>query len=132
MKQRRPPASRLLDAATRNPLLVGGTGHFDSLSMAAFDGRLMQKGGAEGVQCGVVRDKGWGYALKCDDGNMAASQATVAALLLQIAKPDGEQAALLQRYSRQPLRNVRGIEVGALAATAHAGPVLQAAVASPG
>ena len=31
----------------------------------------MQKGGAEGVQCGAIRDKGWGYALKIDDGNMA-------------------------------------------------------------
>ena len=52
-------ARRIFDAATTHPLLVAGTGHFDTLTMAAFGGRVMQKGGAEGVQCGAIRDKGW-------------------------------------------------------------------------
>ncbi len=80
--------------------------------MGAFGGRLMQKGGAEGVQCGAIRDKGWGYALKCDDGNMAASHAMVAALLLEHAAPDAAQRAVLEKFVRQPTRNVRGLVVG--------------------
>lgn len=110
-------ASRIFDAATANPLLVAGTGHFDTLVMEAFGGRVMQKGGAEGVQCGAIRDKGWGYALKCDDGNMQASVVMVANLLLRFASPDAAQAELLETFARQLVKNVRGFEVGEMRAT---------------
>jgi L-asparaginase II len=93
---------------------VAGTGHADTLLMAAFKGRLMQKVGAEGVQCGAIRDKGWGYALKCDDGNIPASQAMLAGLLLQIAEPNAEQRAVLEKYASQTIHSVRGAEVGML------------------
>jgi L-asparaginase II len=105
-------AQKLFDAATRHPHLVAGTGHLDTLVMEAFGGRVMQKGGAEGVQCGAIRDKGWGYALKCDDGNMAASQAMVAALLLKFAEPDEGQRVVLEQFARQPVLNVRRAVVG--------------------
>jgi L-asparaginase II len=107
-------ARRLFDAATGNPELVGGTGNLDSEVMRAFGGRVMQKGGAEGVQCGAIRDRGWGYALKIDDGNMAASRALVAGLLAALAAPDAAQREVLGRFSSQTLRNVRGTEVGVL------------------
>ena len=109
-------AKRIFDAATGNPLLVAGTDHLDTLVMEAFGGRVMQKGGAEGVQCGAIRDKGWGYALKCDDGNMQASQVMVANLLLRYASPDPEQEAVLRRFARQVVKNVRGSEVGEMRA----------------
>jgi L-asparaginase II len=109
-------AQRLFNAATSHPHLVAGTGHADTLLMAAFKGRLMQKVGAEGVQCGAIRDKGWGYALKCDDGNIAASQAMLAGMLLKLADPDDEQKALLETLAHQPIRSVRGAEVGELRA----------------
>lgn len=105
---------RIFDAATSHPQLVAGTGHFDTLVMEAFGGRLMQKGGAEGVQCGAIRNKGWGYAVKCDDGNMAASLVMVADLLQRFAEPDPAQQAVLERFSRQTIRNVRGLDVGEL------------------
>jgi L-asparaginase II len=110
-------AERIFDAATAHPLLVAGTGHLDTLVMQAFAGRVMQKGGAEGVQCGAIRDRGWGYALKCDDGNMAASQVMVAKLLLEFAEPDAAQRAVLERFATQTVRNVRGLDVGAMRAT---------------
>jgi L-asparaginase II len=108
---------RIFDAATAHPLLVAGTGHFDTLVMEAFGGRLMQKGGAEGVQCGAIRDKGWGYAVKCDDGNMQASVVMVANLLLRFASPDAAQVDLLGTFARQVVKNVRGFEVGEMRAT---------------
>jgi len=119
-------AHRIFDAATRHPELVGGTGNFDSEAMRAFGGRLFQKGGAEGVQCGAIRDRGWGYALKVDDGNMAASQAMIAALLSAIAAPDAAQQAVLDRFASQTIRNVRKLEVGTLRATDAARPGLAA------
>jgi len=109
-------ARRIFDAATANPLLVAGTGHFDTLAMEAFKGRVMQKGGADGVQCGAIRDKGWGYAIKCDDGNLQASVVMAANLLLRYASPDEEQAEVLGRFARQLVKNVRGIEVGEMRA----------------
>jgi L-asparaginase II len=111
-------AARIFDAATAQPLLVAGTGHFDTVVMQAFGGRVMQKGGAEGVQCGAIRDRGWGYAIKCDDGNMAASQVMAATLLLRFAEPDSAQRAVLERYARPVVKNVRGLEVGEMRATA--------------
>lgn len=109
-------ARALFDAATKHPHLVAGTGHIDTLVMEAFGGRVMQKGGAEGVQCGAIRDKGWGYALKCDDGNMAASQAMVAALLLKFADPNDAQRTVLDGFARQPTLNVRKAVVGEIRA----------------
>ncbi len=109
-------AKLLFDAATSHPHLVAGTGHLDTLVMQAFQGRVMQKGGAEGVQCGAIRDRGWGYALKCDDGNMAASHAMVAGLLLKYADPDAAQKDVLEQFARQPTRNVRGTLVGEMRA----------------
>jgi len=117
-------ATRLFDACARHPELVGGTGSLDTDAMRAFGGRLMQKGGAEGVQCGAIRDKGWGYALKVDDGNMAASHAMVATLLLALSNPDAAQRKALERFSTQTIRNVRGLEVGRLTATAPMSPVV--------
>lgn len=109
-------AQNLFDAATSHPHLVAGTGHADTLIMQAFGGRVMQKVGADGVQCGAIRDKGWGYALKCDDGNIPASQAMLARLLLDIADPDEAQAAVLKQYVNQTVRSVRGADVGVLRA----------------
>ncbi len=117
-------AHRIFDAATGHPELVAGTGALDTEVMRAFGGRVFQKGGAEGVQCGAVRDKGWGYALKVDDGNMAASHAMVAALLLAIADPDEAQRRVLERFATQTIRNVRNRDVGTLAAT----PAMQPAI----
>ena len=110
-------ARRIMHAATRHPELVGGTGTLDTEVMRAFGGRVFQKGGAEGVQCGAIRDKGWGYALKVDDGNMMASQTMVATLLLALADPEPEQQHVLKRFAVQVVRNVRGLDVGMIKAT---------------
>ena len=107
-------AERIFDAATSHPLLVAGTGFFDTVVMEAFGGRVMQKGGAEGVQCGAIRDKGLGYALKIDDGNMNASVAAVANLLLNFADPDDKQRAVLTPFATQTIKNVRGLDVGTM------------------
>lgn len=109
-------ATTLFDAATSHPHLVAGTGHFDTLVMEAFGGRLMHKFGADGVQCGAIRDKGWGYALKCDDGSIAASQVMIAGLLLKYADPNEAQRALLEKFSRQDVKSVRKTVVGELRA----------------
>lgn len=110
-------AHRIFDAATTHPELVSGTGMLDTRVMAAFGGRVMQKGGAEAVQCGAIRNTGLGYAIKCDDGRMEASQVMVAELLLAHADPDAGQRAVLEEFSRLTIRNVRKTVVGEMRAT---------------
>ncbi|WP_404406645.1 asparaginase [Pelagibacterium halotolerans] len=110
-------SQRLFDAATAHPFLIAGTEAFDTEAMTVFRGRLMIKIGAEGVFCGALRDRGLGFALKCDDGNPKAATAMIAGLLAAVADPDAEQAAVLAKFSRQVSTNWRGIEVGVLEAT---------------
>ncbi|MCB9993398.1 MAG: asparaginase [Hyphomicrobiaceae bacterium] len=117
-------ARRIFDAATANPVLVGGTGVFDTNVMEAFEGRLMIKVGAEGVYCGAVRDKGWGFALKCDDGKEAAAQAMIAAVLTIIADPNSAQRRVLDRSISQVMTNWNKFEVGLLRPTRLAYPIL--------
>jgi L-asparaginase II len=115
-------AHRIFDAATAHPHLVGGTGSLDTEVMRAFGGRVFQKGGAEGVQCGAIRNKGWGYALKVDDGNMSVSHMMVATLLLAISDPDDEQRKVLERLATKRTHNVRGLDVGSMRVTARMSP----------
>lgn len=107
----------IFDAAIAHPFLVGGTGALDTDAMAAFEGDLMLKIGAEGVFCGAVRSNGIGFALKCDDGNMKAAEAMAAALIAEITEPDQAQEEVLNARSRQVLKNWRGIEVAEVKAT---------------
>jgi L-asparaginase II len=111
-------ARRIYDAATTHPHLVCGDGTLDTEVMRAFRGNVLQKGGADGVQCGAIRDEGWGYALKIDDGNLAVSQVVVAGLLLAIASPNDDQRHVLEGFASQPLRNIRGTEIGVMRTTA--------------
>ncbi len=115
----------IVSAATGHPFLVGGSGAFDSEAMKFFGSRLMSKGGAEGVFCGAIVERGWGYALKCDDGNMAAAETMVAALLLGIADPDEKQREFLKGRRQKSIRNWRKLDVGTVFATKAAMPEVQ-------
>lgn len=105
-------STRLFDAATAHPHLVGGADNFDTSVMLAYTGRLFQKGGADAVQCGVIRNSGIAYALKVDDGNMAVSRMIAAHLLLSFSSPDEAERAALVPYCMPETINARGTVVG--------------------
>ena len=107
---------RIISAATKNPFLIAGTGEFDTDAMVAFDGKLMSKGGAEGVFCGSIPHLGIGYTLKCDDGNMRAAGVIVAKLLQKIAKPDAAQLQFLKARETKTLKNWRKLDVANMCA----------------
>ena len=115
---------RIFDAATARPSLVRGSNSLDTELMTAFAGRLMIKVGAEGVFCGALRDKGWGFALKIDDGNMIAAETVVANLLTAISSPDAQEAAALEKYAGRVTKNWRGIEVSTWCGTELARPII--------
>ena len=103
---------RIFGAVTAHPQLIRAADTIDSDAMAAFNGRLMLKVGAEGVFCGAVIDKGLGFALKIDDGSIPAAECAVANLLIAIAEPNAGERAVLEKWAQKTITNWRGIDTG--------------------
>jgi L-asparaginase II len=104
-------ARRLRQAVAAAPFMVGGTDRFDTRVMQAFGERVFCKIGAEGVYCAALPELGLGVALKIDDGAARAAEAAMAAIMQGLLQTEEQ---LLRGYSHLPLRNWRGLDVGAL------------------
>lgn len=105
-------ARTIVASMLAHPALVAGNFRFDTLFMAASH-TLATKGGAEGVHAAIVPARGWGVAVKAEDGAGRAAEAALAAVLERLGQTgDAERAALADRW---PLRNVAGIVVGEIA-----------------
>ncbi|MDX7951587.1 asparaginase [Lichenihabitans sp. Uapishka_5] len=123
-RERAAAAARLRSAVAAYPLLVAGTGRLDTDLMAHFGERVFTKTGAEGVFCAALPERGWGLALKCDDGATRASEAILLHLLeAAIAWTPDDRAALATRHD-PVMRNWNGIEVGRLRPTEAIGAAL--------
>jgi L-asparaginase II len=107
-------AARIRAAFAARPHLVAGTGRFVTLVLAHFGARVLVKGGAEGVLCGALPERGLGIAVKCDDGAARAAEVAMAALISRLLAFDDADRAALEPLVRPVLRNWSGIEVGAL------------------
>jgi L-asparaginase II len=94
-----------------HPGMVSGRGRFDTMIIGASAGRILSKGGAEGVHAAALPDTGIGVAVKIDDGGKRAAEAAMAAVLLDL-RPAGPAASVLAGYARQPLRNTLGAVIG--------------------
>jgi len=107
---------RIRNAMTTYPQAVGGSTRFSTRLMETSRGRLMAKGGAEGLECVAVPGKGLGLVLKARDGAGRALGPAAVALLEHLGfLSAGEREQLLQ--AREPvLRNHVGREVGRLTA----------------
>lgn len=107
-------AGRIRQAVAKHPFMVGGTGRFDTIVMEALRERVFVKSGAEGVYCATIPELGYGIALKVDDGTGRASQAIMAALILQFLPLEDGERALIEGLARPVIRNWNGFEVGAI------------------
>lgn len=94
-----------------HPGMVAGRGRFDTVLIGASAGRILSKGGAEGVHAAALRDAGIGIAVKIDDGGKRAAEAAIAAALLAHATQGGA-TSVLAGYARRPLHNTRGAVIG--------------------
>ena len=110
---------RLREAVAAAPLMVGGTGRFDSRVMQRLGERACIKVGAEGVYCAALPGQGLGVAIKIDDGNNArAAEVVMAAVIEACVRLDDDEAAFMRGLSTPRLLNWNGIEVGGLRASA--------------
>ncbi|MGH2726095.1 MAG: asparaginase [Actinomycetota bacterium] len=72
-----------LDAMAGHPFLVAGTGRLCTAVMTELPGVAI-KIGAEGITCGVLRDRGIGFALKSRDGTQRGRDAATVFLLQEL------------------------------------------------
>ena len=105
---------RIRTAMTSHPLAVGGAGRFTTTLMEKSRGRLVAKGGAEGLHCIGIPGRGLGVAVKCLDGATRALAPAVIALLQQLEALSEGDLERLGDLRRPILRNHRGDTVGAV------------------
>ena len=100
----------LVQAMMEHPLLVAGDGRACSELMSAMDG-VAVKTGAEGVFTAILPSKGLGIAVKIEDGATRASEAVIAALLIQLGVLDENNPAA-RRRAHAPILNRAGVLTG--------------------
>jgi L-asparaginase II len=110
--ERAAASRRVCAALAARPDMVAGTGRFGTVVMEGTGGRILLKGGAEGVYCGAIPTLGLGLALKIDDGAGRAAEAAAAAILRHIGALDAASWASLAQACQPTLTNWNGIEVG--------------------
>lgn len=104
--------SRLRDAMTRHPEMVGGGESFDTDLMGASEDRLVCKAGAEGSEGVGDLASGMGLFVKVEDGaSRAVAPATVEALR-QLAWLEGRAFEVLGDWWMPTLANWSGRPVG--------------------
>jgi L-asparaginase II len=121
-----PDARALADvraAMAAHPAYVGGTGRFDSALIAQTCGRVIGKGGAEGVHGDALRTEGVGLALKVIDGARRAVAPAAIALLDELGALDEREREALAAFARPEVRNAAGRLVGRIEPLATAKPV---------
>ena len=123
------------DAMLGNPEMVAGSrDRLDTSVMKAVPGRIVAKGGAEGLRCFAIlpgpRARGGsaaasGLALKVEDGGMAERAPTVAAVeaLAQAGAIEGQPLRMLGRYHRPIVVDPHGREAAEAVASFELAPV---------
>ena len=108
--------ARIARAMTSHPVAVEGQGRVSTTLMQVTKGRLLAKGGAEGLQLVGLMDRGLGLAIKCDDGAMRATGPAAIAVLEHLGMLSGTELAALADHRAPKVMNVVGHEVGGLQA----------------
>ncbi|TAM61763.1 asparaginase [bacterium] len=109
-------AASVYGAMTSHPEYVAGSARFDTDFMRAAGGRAASKGGAEGVMCVALRERGVGLALKTIDGTKRAADPAALAILAHAGLLDGIETQTLAAYRSPQITNVAGRVVGAITA----------------
>ncbi|PLR73163.1 asparaginase [Bacillus sp. UMB0728] len=103
---------RIRSAMTKHPEMVGGTDRFDTDLMREFNGRIVAKAGAEGIQCLGDAETGIGVAIKVADGNARAASVATMEILKQLGIGDEAIYERLDEYIKAPVLNARKDRIG--------------------
>lgn len=106
--------ARIVRAMGAHARTVEGDGRTATQLMAATAGRIVAKGGAEGLLLAALTDRGLGVAIKCEDGASRPLAPAAIAVFERLGALAPAELAALELLRRPVVRNVVGAEVGAL------------------
>lgn len=106
--------ARIRGAMLAHPLATGGQGRFSTALMERTHGRIVAKGGAEGLECLALPERRLGLAFKCVDGESRAIPPAVIAVLEHLGVLDPGMLDSLEEFRRPKLHNHAGLEVGSI------------------
>ncbi len=109
-------AARIRAAMTRHPEMVAGRGRVSTEVMMEFPGRILSKGGAQGVLCGAALEEGLGYAIKMVDGFKEHMGLVLARLVAELGIPGVSEAIRGEGRFAAPQTNHKGEPVGGVEA----------------
>ena len=110
---RQSAAARLREAMIAHPEMIAGEGRACTMLMRACTEPVALKTGAEGVYAAILPQRRLGVALKAADGASRAAECAAAAILARLGALDAAHESA-RAFADAPLRNWRGIEVGAI------------------
>ncbi|GGA45232.1 asparaginase [Paenibacillus physcomitrellae] len=106
----------ICQAMTRHPEMVAGKNRFDTDVMRAFQGGVVSKTGAEGVQCLGIVNSGIGIAVKTEDGTARAASVAAMEVLKQLGIGDEGIYQQLETYIHTPVTNAHKEQIGVIKA----------------
>ncbi len=106
------PPRRIVEAMTRHPFMVAGTGRLCTRLMEEEGGRVFAKVGAEGVYVAGDPERGLGVALKVEDGAWRAAPPALMEVLDRAGVLSPEAKRALRDFAEPVLRNTLSDEVG--------------------
>ena len=105
---------RIGDAMAAHPVMVSGTRRLATSLMEVLGDRLFCKGGAEGGFGVALRSRGFGIAVKIEDGNARAMGPILIDVLRQLGVAGPAEIAALAAHAHPAVLNTRGDTVGVI------------------
>ncbi|MDH4618693.1 asparaginase [Brevibacillus sp. AY1] len=103
---------RITQAMVQYPEMVSGANEFCTEAMQITKGRVLAKGGAEGVYCLGLMEKGIGIAIKVTDGNWRSAYPAAVEVLKQMGELAPHEEVALQAFHTPVIQNRKGEHVG--------------------
>lgn len=98
------------------PELLAGEGRLVTALLQAYKGKILAKDGGEALFCLGIRERGWGLAVKIEDGSERALNPVVINLLRELGIISGSLAEPLEPFASPVIRTHRGQLAGRIAA----------------
>ncbi|OWZ82817.1 asparaginase [Natranaerobius trueperi] len=99
-------------AMTKHPEMVSGIGKFNTELMQSTKGKIIAKGGAQGVFCFAIPHKKLGVAIKVEDGSNEPISTITLEVLRQLQAITDDELGDLQKYYTQNITNAKKEKVG--------------------
>jgi len=103
---------RIVDAMTRHPFMVAGTGRTCTDVMTVAAGRVFVKVGAEGTYCGGIPEECLGLAIKVVDGGRRGVEVALVAVLESLGVLSSDDVHALGHHANPIVLNTLESAVG--------------------